>query len=69
MYAIRSYYVNLLVGWNCLQADRVRLPHPHWLKPLIYISIIWAFSIHTVTAFLYRITSYNVCYTKLLRLY
>ena len=26
---------------------------PKWIKVLIYISIIWAFSIHTVTGFLY----------------
>jgi Ni/Fe-hydrogenase subunit HybB-like protein len=26
---------------------------PKWVKPLIYISIPWAVSIHTVTAFLY----------------
>ncbi|EGB15041.1 Polysulfide reductase NrfD [Pseudodesulfovibrio mercurii] len=47
-------FLNLLVGWTCLQADRVHLPHPQWLKPFIYISILWAFSIHTVTAFLYQ---------------
>jgi molybdopterin-containing oxidoreductase family membrane subunit len=46
--------LNLLVGWICLQADRANLPHPKWLKPFIYVSIIWAFSIHTVTAFLYQ---------------
>jgi molybdopterin-containing oxidoreductase family membrane subunit len=46
--------LNLLVGWTCLMADRANLPHPKWLKPFIYTSIIWAFSIHTVTAFLYQ---------------
>ena len=46
--------LNLIVGWTCLSADRQRLPHPQWLKPFIYVSIIWAFSIHTVTAFLYQ---------------
>ena len=46
--------LNLLVGWTCLQADRAHLPHPKWLKPFIYVSILWAFSIHTVTAFLYQ---------------
>ena len=46
--------LNLMVGWTCLQADRQGLPHPKWLKPFIYTSIIWAFSIHTVTAFLYQ---------------
>ncbi|MFW6235738.1 MAG: NrfD/PsrC family molybdoenzyme membrane anchor subunit, partial [Desulfovibrionales bacterium] len=28
-------------------------PIPSWVKPLIILSIFWAFSIHTVTAFLY----------------
>jgi len=47
-------FLNLFVGWTCLTADRANLSHPKWLKPFIYISIIWAFSIHTVTAFLYQ---------------
>ena len=46
--------LNLLAGWVCLQADRQNVPHPGWIKPFIYTSIIWAFSIHTVTAFLYQ---------------
>jgi len=29
------------------------MPPPDWVKPLIYVSIPWAISIHTVTAFLY----------------
>lgn len=47
-------FLNLMCGWTCLQSDRVHLPHPKWVKPFIYLSIIWAFSIHTVTAFLYQ---------------
>ncbi len=55
MIVLNGYlFLNLLVGWTCLQADRAHLPHPQWLKPFIYTSIIWAFSIHTVTAFLYQ---------------
>ncbi len=55
MIVLNGYlFLNLLVGWTCLQADRANLPHPKWLKPFIYTSIIWAFSIHTVTAFLYQ---------------
>ncbi|WP_316899037.1 sulfate reduction electron transfer complex DsrMKJOP subunit DsrP [Pseudodesulfovibrio indicus] len=55
MIVLNGYlFLNLLVGWTCLQADRQHLPHPKWLKPFIYTSIIWAFSIHTVTAFLYQ---------------
>ena len=33
--------------------ERKRVPPPRWVKPLIYISIPWAVSIHTVTAFIY----------------
>lgn len=47
-------FLNLLIGWTCLTRDRAHMKHPGWLKPFIYISIIWAFSIHTVTAFLYQ---------------
>lgn len=55
MIVLNGYlFLNLLVGWICLSADRANLPHPKWLKPFIYTSIIWAFSIHTVTAFLYQ---------------
>merc|ERR1711879_106209 len=41
-------------GWTCLECDRQRVSHPKWVKPLVYTSIVWAFSIHTVTAFLYQ---------------
>lgn len=30
-----------------------RAPNPKWYVPFVFISIFWAFSIHTVTAFLY----------------
>lgn len=30
-----------------------RRPNPKWYVPFVYLSIIWAISIHTVTAFLY----------------
>jgi len=45
--------INIIVGYNCLLAEAKKVPHPGWLKPLIYLSIPWAVSIHTVTAFLY----------------
>jgi len=45
--------LNIIVGWNVLQAERNSVPPPMWVKPLIYLSIPWAFAIHTVTAFLY----------------
>lgn len=45
--------INALVGWVTLGADRKGVPPPKWIKPFIYLSIPWAISIHTVTAFLY----------------
>jgi Ni/Fe-hydrogenase subunit HybB-like protein len=45
--------LNILIGWNVLEAERHSVPPPKWLKPFIYLSIPWAVSIHTVTAFLY----------------
>ena len=45
--------INLVVGWVVLKAERKQLPPPGWIKPIIYLSIPWAVSIHTVTAFLY----------------
>jgi len=45
--------INIVVGWTSLGAERKGIPTPKWVKPLIYLSVPWAFSIHTVTAFLY----------------
>jgi Ni/Fe-hydrogenase subunit HybB-like protein len=45
--------INVLVGWVTLGSDKKGVPPPKWIKPWIYLSIPWAFSIHTVTAFLY----------------
>jgi len=45
--------LNILIGWNVLEAERKGTKVPGWVKPLIYISIPWAFGIHTVTAFVY----------------
>jgi len=41
------------VGWTVLGCERKEVPPPKWVKPLVYLSIAWAPSIHTVTAFLY----------------
>jgi len=46
-------FINLVVGWNVLEAERNQTHYQMWLKPIIYLSIPWAVSIHTVTAFLY----------------
>lgn len=45
--------LNIIIGWNVLAAERKGVHYRQWIKVLIYISIPWAFSIHTVTAFLY----------------
>lgn len=54
MMVLSGYLVlNLLIGWVTLEAERHQVDPPKWIKPVIYLSIFWAFSIHTVTAFLY----------------
>jgi Ni/Fe-hydrogenase subunit HybB-like protein len=46
-------FLNLIIGWVTLSSDRKGIAPPKWIKPFIYLSIPWAISIHTVTAFLY----------------
>ncbi len=46
-------FLNLMIGWVTLGSDRKGVAPPKWIKPFIYLSIPWAVSIHTVTAFLY----------------
>jgi len=54
MIVLNGYlFLNILIGWNVLEAERKGVHYPNWVKPLIYLSIPWAVSIHTVTAFLY----------------
>lgn len=54
MCVLAGYLIlNLIVGWTVLGAERKDVPPPKWVKPVIYLSIAWAPSIHTVTAFLY----------------
>lgn len=54
MIVLNGYlFINLLVGWTTLAAERKQVAPPSWIKPFIYLSIPWAVSIHTVTAFLY----------------
>ena len=45
--------LNIVIGWTVLEAERNEVNPPKWVKPLIILSIPWAPSIHTVTAFLY----------------
>jgi Ni/Fe-hydrogenase subunit HybB-like protein len=54
MIVLNGYlFLNIVVGWNVLEAERNGTSYPPWLKPLIILSIPWAISIHTVTAYLY----------------
>jgi len=45
--------LNIVIGWMVIQSENKRDAPPSWVKPLIYLSIPLAISIHTVTAFLY----------------
>lgn len=45
--------INMITAWVILSCNRKEIPPPAWVKPLIYLSIPWAVSIHTVTAFIY----------------
>lgn len=45
--------LNLIIGWVTLECERHDVYPPKWIKYVIYLSVFWAFSIHTVTAFLY----------------
>ena len=54
MVVLNGYlFLNIIIGWIVLSAERKEVPPPKWIKPVIYVSIPWAVSIHTVTAFLY----------------
>ncbi|MFH1773532.1 MAG: sulfate reduction electron transfer complex DsrMKJOP subunit DsrP [Methanobacteriota archaeon] len=45
--------LNIVIGWYVLDAKDKDVPPRGYIKPLIYLSIPWAISIHTVTAYLY----------------
>ncbi|MBW2739548.1 MAG: polysulfide reductase NrfD [Deltaproteobacteria bacterium] len=54
MIVLNGYLLlNVVIGWNVLEAERNNIHYAKWVKPLIITSIIWAPAIHTVTAFLY----------------
>ncbi|MBU4234157.1 MAG: polysulfide reductase NrfD [Proteobacteria bacterium] len=54
MIVLNGYLLlNIVIGWKILECERHSVAPPKWLKPFIYLSIPWAVSIHTVTAFLY----------------
>ncbi len=45
--------LNALIALVTLGAERRGVAPPPWIRPIIIISVPWAISIHTVTAFLY----------------
>jgi Ni/Fe-hydrogenase subunit HybB-like protein len=45
--------LNVIISHTVLEAERKSVAPPKWIKPIIILSIPWAISIHTVTAFLY----------------
>jgi len=54
MVSLGGYLVlNALISLVMLSSERKGVSPPHWIKPIIILSIPWAVSIHTVTAFLY----------------
>jgi molybdopterin-containing oxidoreductase family membrane subunit len=51
---LNGYLVlNVIISRATFRAERAGQPPPGWVKPIIYLSVPWAVSIHTVTAFLY----------------
>jgi Ni/Fe-hydrogenase subunit HybB-like protein len=54
MLSVFGYLIlNFVIGFWTFDAERKGAAPPKWVRPLIFISIPWAVSIHTVTAFLY----------------
>jgi Ni/Fe-hydrogenase subunit HybB-like protein len=54
MLSLSGYLVlNVVISHVTLGAERNGVAPPKWIKPIIILSIPWAVSIHTVTAFLY----------------
>jgi Ni/Fe-hydrogenase subunit HybB-like protein len=54
MVSLGGYLVlNAVIALMTLDAERKSVAPPGWIKPIILLSIPWAISIHTVTAFLY----------------
>ena len=55
MAALGGYLVlNVVITRVTLEAERTGAAPPRWIRPVIVLSIPWAISIHTVTAFLYN---------------
>jgi len=55
MVSLTGYLVlNVVITRVTLGCERKGVPPPGWIRPVILLSIPWAISIHTVTAFLYN---------------
>ena len=54
MMVLLGYLVlNILIAYVTFTSEAKEVHPPSWIKPIIILSIPWAISIHTVTAFLY----------------
>ena len=54
MLSLGGYLIlNVVISRVSLDSERKGIAPPKWIKPIIILSIPWAVSIHTVTAFLY----------------
>ena len=68
MVSLNGYLLlNAVISVVMLKAERTGVPAPHWVKPVVLVSIPWAVSIHTVTAFLYNgLPGRSLWYTAIL---
>jgi len=68
MISLSGYLLlNALISVVMLHSESTGVPAPHWIKPIIILSIPWAVSIHTVTAFLYNgLPARSIWFTALL---
>jgi len=54
MVVLQGYLIlNILIAYVTFTSESKGVHPPSWIKPVILLSIPWAISIHTVTAFLY----------------
>ncbi len=55
MVVLNGYLLlNVIITRVTLDAERKSIAPPRWIKPVIILSVPWAVSIHTVTAFIYN---------------
>jgi len=55
MISLGGYLVlNAVIAFTTLRAERESVAPPGWITAVIFLSVPWAVSIHTVTAFLYN---------------